>query len=141
MTATTIDHNHPGQGGDDVRLMPRIETGGSVGPDDQMKGVVGVRRREIGEGVGGVRRTVSVDLHRRDLHPGSAGHGRFNHGEAYRRRRDRPLLGLLPWVTGNDEPDLVKSKRVADLKSDGEMAHVRGIERASKDTDLSTRPV
>ncbi len=141
LTATTIDDDHPGQGGDDVRLMPSIETGGSVGPDDQMKGVVGVRRREIGEGVGGVRRTVSVDLYRRDLHSGNAGHGRFHHGEADRRRRDRPLLGLLPWVTSNDEPDFVERKRVADLESDGEVAHVRGIERASKDTDLSIRPV
>ena len=85
--------------------------------------------------------SVSVDLHRRDLHSGNTGHSRFHHGEADRRRRDRPLLGLLPWVTSNDKPDFVKRKRVADLESDGEVAHVRGIERASKDTDLSTQPV
>ena len=87
---------------------------------------------ELGQRVGGVAGTATVDLHPTRLEPLDTAHGGRHQGEAVLGGRDRPLPFLLPGPVGHLEEDAVEAEFVAHVDGGDKVADVGGVERAAE---------
>jgi len=133
--ARAVEHHDASESPDLPRLVPRGEAFHEIATDQQVQGRTWKPLTEFTHRVDGVTRTATAYLAVIGHEPLMADHHRLHEREPICGRRDPTTIGLLPGVVSDHEVHGVEPKGRARRLRDRQMAPMRGIKRAAKDSE------